>query len=298
MSGRLEFKHVEYFRAVMAAGTVSGAAALLNVSQPNVSRVLKHAESRLGLRLFELNKGRLQPTPEANEIFSDVQSLHQHLEALQDSIRRLAAGERRRFPLGTSPSLGRHVVPIVLARLREQVANLAVKLDVLSMSQVTDYLLYGQGECACTIFPVDHPLLQTLPCQAGRLLCVVPSGHRLAGKVAVRAVDLATEPLIGFELNTPHGREVDAFFAAAEIQPNYGSLVRFAESACALAEQGHGVALVDEFTVAGSSYPDLVRLEIDWRAPFRIYLHYASSRPLSSLGQRYAELLRRYAVSA
>ena len=49
----ISLKQIEYFRAVMEAGTVSGAAAMLNVSQPNVSRMLKYTESRLGLRLFE-----------------------------------------------------------------------------------------------------------------------------------------------------------------------------------------------------------------------------------------------------
>jgi DNA-binding transcriptional LysR family regulator len=59
---RISLKQLEYFQGVMEAGTVSGAAALLNVSQqPNVSRTLKYTESRLGIRLFERCKGRLQP---------------------------------------------------------------------------------------------------------------------------------------------------------------------------------------------------------------------------------------------
>ena len=96
----------------------------------------------------------------------------------------------------------------------------------------------------------------------------------------------------------PHGREVEAIFAAAGIHLSYACLVRFAESACALAEQGLGVALVDEFTVSGCSYPALTRLEVDWRAPFRIYLHHASQRPLSALGEHFSKLLAAYNTSA
>lgn len=50
---QLGFKQIEYFRAVMETGSVSGAATLLNVSQPNVSRMLKYMEMRIGLSLFE-----------------------------------------------------------------------------------------------------------------------------------------------------------------------------------------------------------------------------------------------------
>jgi len=65
LGGCLFAPGIEYFRAVMESGSVSGAAALLNVSQPNVSRMIKYTEMRLGLTLFERRKGRLQPTPEA-----------------------------------------------------------------------------------------------------------------------------------------------------------------------------------------------------------------------------------------
>src|SRR5262249_42480182 len=83
---RLGLKQIEYFRAVMETGSVSGAATLLNVSQPNVSRMLKYTETRLGMPLFDRLKGRLQPTPEALALFREVQSLHAHLESLQESV--------------------------------------------------------------------------------------------------------------------------------------------------------------------------------------------------------------------
>ena len=49
----LSLRQIEVIRAVMRAGTVTEAAIHLSVSQPAVSRVLKLAEDRLGLALFE-----------------------------------------------------------------------------------------------------------------------------------------------------------------------------------------------------------------------------------------------------
>src|SRR5688572_7558306 len=126
---RLGLKQIEYFRAVMETGSVSGAAALLNVSQPNVSRMLKYTEMRLGLQLFNRLKGRLQPTPEAISLFREVQSLHTHLESLQEAVQRILSGGSVRFAVGASPSLGRFVVPTLLARLRGGFPSLEVKFD-------------------------------------------------------------------------------------------------------------------------------------------------------------------------
>jgi DNA-binding transcriptional LysR family regulator len=288
---RFGLRQIEYFRAVMESGSVSAAAALLNVSQPNVSRMIKYTETRLGLTLFERCRGRLQPTPEATALFREVQSLHLHLESLQDSVRRIASGAYRRFPVGASPSLGRHVVPSILSRLRKDFAELPVKFDILSMSQIVDYLVFGQGECACTIFPVEHPQITTEAGVSGSLVCVVPRDHRLARERSLTATALRGETLIGFEPHTPHGEVVEAFFRSAGLLPDFATLVRFAESACALVEEHNGVALVDEFTVSGNAFPSLVPIPVAGPKPFRIYFHHSAQHPLSIAGEKFRELL-------
>ena len=49
----LTLRQIEVIRAIMISGTVNGAAELLHVSSPGVSRVMKHAEKVLGMRLFQ-----------------------------------------------------------------------------------------------------------------------------------------------------------------------------------------------------------------------------------------------------
>ena len=287
----LSLKQMEYFRAVMEAGTVSGAASLLSVSQPNVSRMLKYTEGRLGLRLFERSKGRLQPTPEATALYREVQSLHAHLDSVQDALRHIVRGELGRFTVGSSPSLGRHVLPTALSTLRREYPNLALKLDILSMSQVIEYLTLGQGECACTIFPISHPQIETQAYAAGALVCAIPRDHPLAERAIITPGDLVGENLIGFEPNTPHGRVAHEFLRQGGSEPLFLCTVRFAETACAMAEEGNGIALVDEFTTLGNVFPKLVALPTKWSKPFRMYMHRASHRPLSRIGERLDELL-------
>src|SRR5262249_8190768 len=51
-------------------------ARLLNVSSPGVSRVMKHAEFSVGVRLFSRRGGRYSPTPQANAIFSQINGVY------------------------------------------------------------------------------------------------------------------------------------------------------------------------------------------------------------------------------
>ena len=61
----LTLRQVEVIRAVMMTGTIQGAAEFLNVSPPGISRLMKHTEDSLGVRLFERKAGLFVPAPEA-----------------------------------------------------------------------------------------------------------------------------------------------------------------------------------------------------------------------------------------
>ena len=59
----LTLRQIEVIRAIMVTGTVGGAARLLNVSSPGISRIMKHAERRsVGVKLFSRRGGRYSPT--------------------------------------------------------------------------------------------------------------------------------------------------------------------------------------------------------------------------------------------
>src|SRR5690349_18827847 len=72
-AGQMFIRQLEAFRATMQAGTVSGAAVLLGVSQPAASRLLGRLEKELNLTLFDRTKGRLAPTPEAQILYDQVE---------------------------------------------------------------------------------------------------------------------------------------------------------------------------------------------------------------------------------
>ena len=100
----LNFRQLEVFRAVMIAKTISGAAEILNVSQPGISRLLKYMEYKLGIALFERYKGRLIPTPEGLELFRELEPIYQRVEGLDDTINRIIKKIASNFTLPVRPA--------------------------------------------------------------------------------------------------------------------------------------------------------------------------------------------------
>jgi DNA-binding transcriptional LysR family regulator len=276
----LNLRQIEALRAVILAGSLSGAARQLKVSQPALSRMLRRIEDVLQTRLFERGTGRLVATREALDIFAEIQKVYAQIDGLSTAITRIIRGETGQFRCGASPSLGRRIVPRALAQLHAAYPALELHLDILSLVQVTDYLLSGKGECVVTLFPVEISTLASIMLGQGELVAMLPANHPLASRSELDAEDLALEALISVEQDSPHGRTVDDLFRAAGLTYRIPTRVRFAETAAVLANEGLGIALVDEFT-AMDPLPGLRTLPIRQAPRLGVYIHWNRDHPRS-----------------
>jgi len=290
----INFRQIEVFRAIMITRSLSGAAKLLHVTQPGLSRTLKHMEMQLNLRLFERKKGRLYPTLEAEEIFGDVQTIYKEIEDLEWTIKKLSSGADSKLRIAASPSIGRLIVPTVLKHLKDEMPNLKIKFDILSIDQTSDYIVLKKGDCAVTLFNIDHPAIEVTPLCECNLVCIMPKDYELAKLPFITANDLLEQNFISFDSTSPHGKVIEKFFEDAGIKKEIDLQVRFAETACALVEQGLGVALLDEFTVNGGKYTDIIKkpVKTNYKFTFNFLTH--SSSPLSSSASGFRDKLINY----
>src|SRR6478609_1405508 len=111
----ISHRHIEVFRAVMTAGGVTGAAALLHSSQPTISRELARLEQLLGYALFERQRGRLKATARALALFDEVQRSFQGLERVVTRAGELGRSEGERLSVLSLPALAHALLPAACA---------------------------------------------------------------------------------------------------------------------------------------------------------------------------------------
>jgi DNA-binding transcriptional LysR family regulator len=124
----LTHRHVEIFRAVMTAGSVTGAAQALFTSQPTISRELSRMESLLRLTLFDRVRGRLLPTVQAYALFEEVQRSYAGLERVADTALRLRQFTEGQLSLACLPAFAHALLPGACARF--QAAHPGVSVSV------------------------------------------------------------------------------------------------------------------------------------------------------------------------
>jgi DNA-binding transcriptional LysR family regulator len=132
------------------------------------------------------------------------------------------------------------------------------------------------------------------PLAKGRLKCIVPLGHPLARREQVSADEIVKFPLIGIDPNDPYGRIMAGIFSSHALAYEVTIRARFGSTVCALVTQGLGVAIIDEFTLAGDNWPGLCAIEIGEPTAFQTYVAYRKDATLSSYCLRFVASLRKH----
>jgi DNA-binding transcriptional LysR family regulator len=289
----LTLRQIEVIRAIMVTGSIAGAARLLNVSAPGISRLMKYSEDSLGVRLFDRRAGRYVPMPQARNIFDLLDTVHRKIEDLQSSVADLGRGKSQELCIASVPSIANVMVPRAIAELRRQYPDLGLDISIVKIEESIDYLLLGRGELVAISSRFEHPLIEFELLASGRLLCIVPETSPLATRRKITPAEMSEHPLIGINPKDPYGAIMAAMFTNAGIEYRMNIKARFGTTVCSLVAAGLGIAIIDEFTVAHGTVRGLKSLEIDAESIFHTYAAYRKDLPLSVYAEQFLGVLRK-----
>lgn len=288
----LTVRQIEVIRAIMVTGSIAGAARLLNVAAPGISRLMKYTEDSLGVRLFDRRAGRYVPTPKARHIFDLLDSVHRKINDLQTAVEALGRGKSQELRIASVPSIANVMVPRAVAQLRQRCPELALDINILKIEEAIDYLLLGRGELVAISSRFEHPLIEFEPLASGQLLCIVPQSNPLSGRSRITPAEMAEHPLVGIDPRDPYGSIMASMFVKAGIDYKVTIRARFGTTVCSLVSAGLGIAIIDEFTVAHNAVPGLKMLEIDADSAFHTYAAYRRDLEISDYALKFLKFLR------
>ncbi|AXC50184.1 LysR family transcriptional regulator [Paracoccus suum] len=290
----INLRQIEVFRAIMTTGSISGAARLLSVSQPAVSRMLSYTEDRLKLKLFERGRGRVQPTLEARKLFEEVEQLHQSVNRINLIAEELRSGSSGTVRIAASPSPAQGYVPAAIAYFRQKHPQLRVELEILSLIDLIDKVSGNRVDLGVSILSIDNPTLTVEKLHQGELAVIFPAGHELEALKAVGPEDLVPYGIIGYGPDTPYGAMVRRALRSSADKVRFHTIVRFTAQACALVHAGAGVAIVDRFALSGNAWPNIVARRLVPRASCDLRLISSELQPMSHPTRLFVRALREY----
>lgn len=292
----ITLRHIEVFRAIMTAGSVTGAAALLRTSQPTVSRELARFESLLQMALFERVRGRLQATTQALALYEEVRRSYVGLERIVSMAGSIRQFEHGQLSVICLPTFAQTLLPAACRRFLDDYPTVGLSITPQESPLLEESLSSQRHDIGITeTLAVPVATTQSL-LFSGDMVCVLPDGHPLLAKQKLTPGDFAGERFINLSVFDSYRQRLDEIFIQHQTERLMAIETASAASVCAMVRQGLGVAIVNPLTAMDEAGQGLHLRRFSLSVPFHVSLVRPQHRPASMLADAFASVLHKHCL--
>ncbi|MGE4353883.1 MAG: LysR family transcriptional regulator [Oscillospiraceae bacterium] len=210
-------KQLPYIVAIANKGSLSAAAAQLNISQPALSNYLADLHAQYGVEFFTRQNKQLYPTP-AGQIYIAAACKILELQAqAAASIQMLQQGAYHQLRIGVTPHRGARLMASLYPQFNKMFPQTELIIKEGYADQLMSYVLSGETDYSLSTFLENEKTsddLEFLPiCEEDVLLSVptfIPaphSGKSIDGKAPlVDLADFQSMPFVMMGKNTTLGQ--------------------------------------------------------------------------------------------
>lgn len=248
MKSPINLRQIETFRAVMICGSISGAANLMNVTQPGVSRTVAMLEGRLGYSLFTRRGRRIVPTAEAEALYREVEKSYRSIEYIGQIALDIGMQRAGALRIATLPALAQWLIPHAISRFLSSRPKVTVFLDSMPSRQIGELVSTRQFDLGVVELPIARPAISVEPLQPVPYMAVIPASHPLAAEPLISLTQLDGERMILVSHHSFMRHQINNMFSSLGVAPDVVIETPSSSIACALASAGAGITLVGRWT--------------------------------------------------
>ena len=241
---QIKQRHLEVFDAIIAAGSISRAAAQLNLSQPAVSIALANFEESIGFKLFQRDRGFFAPTREALLLQDDMAQGLLALSRVSQRISEIRAGSAGSVRIATNGAMAIHFLPPLIAAYQRDHSDVNIDILVRSSRQVAEWVSSRQIDIGLIDTPVPvaglNATLFSLEC-----VCVMHQDDPLSTKDIIHPTDLAGRSIVSITGQHMVDRQLDTSLTTAGVTVERHISSYFFAIARNIIAVGNEIAIID-----------------------------------------------------
>ena len=260
----IDLRQMRYFVALAETLHFGRAAERLHISQPPLTRQIAALERELGVRLLERNSRRAKLTHAGQRFLEDARLAIAAFDQACRNAQLAERGELGALTIGFMMHAAHTVLPRLTRQFMSEHPQVHVELREMIPDLLPDAVLTGRFDAAVTFDPGAIRGLSTHQIFEEKLCLAVPSTHRFATALAIRADQLAGEPLIAAPPDVaPTLRDaILRFFRAGGVAPTIRLEAQLQQTIVSLVAEKLGVALVPT-SMSRLGLPDVAFLPLE-----------------------------------
>lgn len=234
-----------YFQTIAKLQHFRQAAAMLNLSQPSLSRSIALLEEELDIVLFERNGRNIKLTKYGKVFLEHVDRILQEVTLAESHMKQLSGTEGHVDIAYVFPLAG-HYIPHMVRKFLQQKKNEGVTFGFYQLH--TDALIDGlKNDRFDVIFGsyVDHePEIQFIPIINQEMVIIAPPDHPLTTQKEIHLHDIERWPVIGYDRTSGLGKYTRRLYSTYNLSPDIICESPDEYAISALVEKDFGIALV------------------------------------------------------
>lgn len=241
-----DVRAVEIFRAVAEAGSATGAARDLEISQPAVTRAIAEFEHRCGLNLFRRGRHGMTLTHDGRLLYEEVQRSYVGMERIAAAVHSIQNGKRGDLRIVAIPALAEGSVGRLLGEFAKANPEIRLQISIETQEGVLRAVALELADLGFAFGPISgQPQLDTAPIATRRMLVALPANHSLALRRSLRIEDLVDERII--LISPPHTMRsiVELRFFQIARRPLVSCEAATQKAVAAIIATGAGIGFID-----------------------------------------------------
>ena len=237
----MELRQLEYFRAIVDSGTISGAARELHMTQPPLSYQMKMLEAELQVPLFLRGTKKITLTEAGKTLYEQAGKLLMMSELTRREV--VKSGQEATLHIGMTPSTV-SMMSDYLIRFAEKYPQIHFDIHEGSTFTLKEQLENQQIDLTTLRTPVVLNGCETRLLAREKLMAMANLECQTFQKCSsITLSDLANQPLI---LSHRYQKYMSSAFEQAGLVCDFYCICEDARTALTMAEKGLGVAILPD----------------------------------------------------
>lgn len=241
----MEIRQLMYFIQIVKSGTYSAAAKQLYLSQPALSKAVKHLEEELGAKLLVQGDKRSEPTDVGRVLFERGQQLIREYNDLLGAVDEANSRNRGRLHFGIPYGLGQILFYRLTADFSRAFPEMELVVSGHGSAHIREEVLAGRLDIGATLIPPEpEPGLEATVIMRDQFFLLLPRAHPLAGREGVRFAQLREEQFILLNEEFVMTRMTRQSCAMAGFAPWVKIVANRSDFIAELVADGQGIAVI------------------------------------------------------
>ncbi|MEW5868158.1 MAG: LysR family transcriptional regulator [Chloroflexota bacterium] len=289
----MEIRQIQFFLAIVEAGSFSAAAEELYISQSSLSKKIIALEEELGVTLFDRSKRKISLTEAGEAFLIHARTLNAAYKAMSVELNALKT-DTDSLSIAAIPVLTQYGITAQIAQFRELYPDIQVTLQELNGSNIFPSLDEGLFDLAFTRHnDLNHNRFASIEVCRDKLLVVVSTKNRHVGRSSISIKELSEDNFIVFDKVTDLHKLIMDECGKAGFEPTIFYSSHRKVSVFGLVGTNIGLALMPAKIYDYHKHPDVLAIPLDEEIECNLVLVYPKNRKLSRSAKTFIEFIQK-----